>query len=119
VSGLNLGVGGGLRIPGATVQAQPATLAQTAYGSSGGAAPMSGGGNFFDLGSLATAVPAASLAWLVFLRYSLTDKRRFDLIFMEFVGLVGVVAGLRLVVHRHIAAGSGSSTWKVLKVFTG
>ena len=117
MSGLKLGVGGGLRLGGVPATAQPATIAQTAYG--GGSAPTDNGG--LQFGHYATAVPTASLLFLTWVRWSLPqgDKHRFDMSVAVVVGTIGVLAGARLVAHRHIAEGSSSPGWRVLKVFTG
>ena len=69
MSGLKLGVGGGLRLGGVPATAQPATIAQTAYGQevSPNASAMSG----VQPWHLGVAVPIAAVAWLAFLRWSL------------------------------------------------
>jgi hypothetical protein len=97
--------------------AQPATIAQTAYGNSSATTDAAG----LQFGHLATTVPAASLLFLTWVRWSLPsgDKHRFDMSVAVVVGTIGVLAGARLVAHRHIAEGSPSTGWQVLKVFTG
>lgn len=69
MSGLKLGLGGGLKLGTSLGNSPPATIAQTAYGAqqSPNAASQSGVQSWH----LATAVPVAALAWLVFLRWSL------------------------------------------------
>jgi hypothetical protein len=68
MSGLKLGLGGGVKI-GSSLGGPPATIAQTAYGAenSPNAASMSG----VQPWHLATAVPVAAVCWLAFLRWSL------------------------------------------------
>ena len=66
--GLNLGLGGGIRLGGTSFTSPPATIAQTAYGTD--AAPSSAGGGIQDW-HFGVGVGVAGLAWLVFLRYSL------------------------------------------------
>ena len=48
-----------------------------------------------------------------------TPRRQAELIAQWSAGTIGVLAGARLVAHRHIAEGSDSPGWRVLKVFTG
>ena len=70
MAGLNLGVGGGIRIGGSPGRAAPATIAETAYGAGSSPGTPSGSGKM-QTGHVATAVPVAAVAWLAFLRWSL------------------------------------------------
>jgi hypothetical protein len=70
--GLNLGLGGGVKLGsslGGKGSSGPATIAQTAYGAEN--SPNSQSQNGVEPWHLMTAVPIAALAWLVFLRWSL------------------------------------------------
>lgn len=69
LGGLNLGIGGGVRIAGSPPAAPPATIAQTAYGQQ--AAPTTTGSGRVQTWHIATAVPVIAVAWLAFLRWSL------------------------------------------------
>ncbi len=69
MAGLNLGVGGGLRLGGAAPAALPATVGQTAYGASS-STDTSGSGKV-EPWHLGVAVPVLALGWLIFLRWSL------------------------------------------------
>ena len=64
--GLNIGVGGGLRV-GPSLSSPAATVASTAYGA-GSATESPSGVQPWHLG---VTVGVAGLAWLVFLRFSL------------------------------------------------
>ena len=70
--GLQLGLGGGLKLGsslGGKGNSGPATIVQTAYGAE--VSPNSNAMSGVQPWHLMTAVPIASLAWLVFLRWSL------------------------------------------------
>jgi Na+/H+ antiporter NhaD/arsenite permease-like protein len=70
MSGLNLGVGGGIRFGGAgttIASAPPATVSQVVYGGGSGVQSPSG----IQYWHLGVAVPVAATAWLIFLRWTL------------------------------------------------
>lgn len=71
MSGLNLGLGGGINLGGSQgrAPASTATISQTAYGA--GSSPSSGGGGFSLAHVGAIGVPLVCLVGLVFLRWSL------------------------------------------------
>ena len=67
MAGLNLGVGGGVRIGGMSGTGAPASIQQVAYGAeSGGSSPTT-----VQSWHLAMGVSVAGVAFLVFLRWSL------------------------------------------------
>ncbi|MDA8039918.1 MAG: hypothetical protein M0Z69_12345 [Actinomycetota bacterium] len=82
MSGLNLGVGGGIGSGGVrfggVAAAQPAMIVQTAYGTQSARASQGGGIEPWHFG---VAVPAALVGFGVFLRWSLPEGRKseFDL----------------------------------------
>ena len=69
MSGLKLGLGGGIKLGSSLGSSPPATIAQTAYGAENSPNSAINGG--VQAWHLATAVPVAALAWLAFLRWSL------------------------------------------------
>lgn len=69
MAGLNLGMGGGLRIGGGPQTAQTATVAQTAYGAQGTPTSSGSGLQLWHVGAI--GVPMFCAAALVFLRWSL------------------------------------------------
>lgn len=69
MSGLNLGLGGGIKLGSSLGGQKHATIAQTAYGQE--QAPNSAMPSGVEPWHLGVAVPVAALAWLAFLRWSL------------------------------------------------
>ena len=67
MSGLNLGVGGGVRIGGMSQAGPPASVQQVAYGAGTGGTQATGVQSWH----LAVGLAAAGTAWLIFLRWSL------------------------------------------------
>ncbi len=67
MSGLNVGIGGGLRLGGTLGGGPPATIAQTAYGT--GSAPVEQSG--VQGWHLGVSVGVAGFLWLAFIRWSL------------------------------------------------
>lgn len=98
-------------------QSSPATLVQTPYGQ----AATTGQGAGANIGHVATAVPIGALALLAFIDYSLpaSQKNTFRLITMTTVGMFGLLGGLRVVAHRHLAEGDHPMLWGGVKLFTG
>ena len=68
MSGLKLGLGGGLNL-GSSLKQPPATVAQTAYGAEQSPNNIMTGG--LQSWHLAVAVPVLAVGWLAFLRWSL------------------------------------------------
>ena len=68
MAGLNLNLGGGLKL-GNSLGAPAATVAQSAYGA--GSSPNSASSSGVQSWHLATAVPVVAVTWLAFLRWSL------------------------------------------------
>lgn len=68
MGGLNLGVGGGLRL-GSSLGQAPATIAQTAYGAEQSPTDKYSGG--LQSWHLMVSVPVLAVGWLAFLRWSL------------------------------------------------
>jgi hypothetical protein len=71
MSGLRLGLGGGVKLGSSLGNQPPATISQTAYGQEN--APTASGSATIEPWHLAVAVPVAALAWLAFLRWSLPN----------------------------------------------
>jgi len=69
VSGLKLGLGGGVKLGSSLGSSPPATIAQTSYGAMN--SPNASGSSGVQAWHLATAVPVAAVCWLAFLRWSL------------------------------------------------
>jgi hypothetical protein len=68
MGGLNLGVGGGLKLGSGLGQA-PATIAQTAYGAEQSPSDKYSGG--LQSWHFMVSVPVLAVGWLAFLRWSL------------------------------------------------
>ena len=68
MAGLNLNLGGGLKL-GSSLGAPSATIAQTPYGA--GSSPNSANSSGMQSWHLAVAVPVVAVTWLAFLRWSL------------------------------------------------
>lgn len=66
--GLNLGLGGGLKL-GSSLKQPPATIAQTAYGAENSPTDQYSGG--MQSWHLMVSVPVLAVGWLAFLRWSL------------------------------------------------
>ncbi len=69
MGGLNLGLGGGIRLGPSLGNQPPATIAQTAYGAE--QSPNSAMSQGVQAWHLAVAVPVLAVGWLAFLRWSL------------------------------------------------
>jgi hypothetical protein len=68
MAGLNLNLGGGLKL-GSSLGSPAATVVQTSYGA--GSSPNSAATSGVQSWHLATAVPVVAVTWLAFLRWSL------------------------------------------------
>ena len=69
MSGLKLGLGGGIKLGSSLGGSPPATIAQTSYGQLN--SPNDASASGLQSWHLGVAVPVAALAWLAFLRWSL------------------------------------------------
>ena len=69
MSGLNLNLGGGIKLGSSLGGNTHATVAQTAYGAQN--SPSANGSPTVEPWHLGVAVPVAAIAWLAFLRWSL------------------------------------------------